>query len=139
MKVVGFNYTKVSAERVINWEPLKKINTDIQFTEVSNEKIEVMKEGDIVRIGFKFGVEYEPKNATIILEGFVTLAMNSDESNELIKSWTKKKELNKDLVNTLVKLLWKKCNLKAFQLEEELNIPTHLQLPQISIRPQKSA
>lgn len=135
MKVIGFNYAKVSAERTSKWQPLKKINADIQLTDVLSEKLDVMKESDVVRIGFKFTVDYEPKNATIVLEGFVTLSMGSEESKEVIKNWAKKKELNEELRNTLVKLLWKKCNLKAFQLEEELGIPTHLQLPQIAIRP----
>lgn len=135
MKIIGFNYTKVSAERTVKWQPLKKINTDIQLTDVVQDDSDVMKTGNVVRVNFKFTVTYEPKNATIMLEGVVFFNLESEVAKETLKTWSKKKELPDDLRNNLVKFLWKKCNLKAFQLEEELNIPTHLQLPQIAIRP----
>lgn len=135
MKIVGFNYTKVSAERVAKWQPIKKINTNIEFAELVKDEVEAMKGAEIIKLSFKFGVNYEPKNATISLEGFVFITADADEVKEIIKQWSKKKEISETLRNAVARFLWKKCNLKSFQLEEELNIPTHIQLPQIAIRP----
>ena len=135
MKIIGFNYTKVSAERIAKWQPSKKINTNIQITDIAKEETEVIKEAGILRVSFKFDVIYEPKNATISFEGFVFLSLEANEAKEILKQWTKKKEINETARNGVVKFLWKKCNLKAFQLEEELNVPTHIQLPQIAFKP----
>lgn len=137
MKIVGFNYTKVSAERVAKWQPVKKINTNIQFTDLIKDEAEAPKDVEVLRVVFKFDVAYEPKNASVSLEGYVFLALSPNESKEAMKQWSKKKEVTEEIRNTVVKLIWKKCNLKAFQLEEELNIPTHLQLPQISFKPKQ--
>lgn len=136
MKIIGFNYSKVSAERAMKWEPSKKINANIQFTEVQKDENEALKNVNVIRVSFSFDVTYEPKNASISLHGVVFVSLESEKAKEIMKQWTKKKDLSEEMRNLLVKFLWKKCNLKAFQLEEELNIPTHLQLPQISIRPQ---
>lgn len=137
MKIIGFNYTKVSAERVAKWQPIKNINTNIQFVDIVKDEVEAMKDLEVIRLSFKFDVHYEPKNATISLEGLLFLNLDPNESKEVIKQWSKKKEVAESLRNNVVKFLWKKCNLKAFQLEEELNIPTHLQLPQISFKAQQ--
>src|SRR3989344_3265857 len=134
MKIVGFNYVKVSAERIAIWEPLKKINTNIQFVDIAKEENDIIKDAEVLRLSFKFDVIYEPKNATILLEGFVFMNLTKELAKETLKRFSKKKEISEDLRNLLVKFLWKKCNLRAFQLEEELNIPTHLQLPQITIK-----
>lgn len=136
MKIIGFNYAKVSAERAIKWEPGKKINADIQFIDIVRDDTEMLKSGGVVRVEFKFIVTYEPKNAVIALEGFVFLNMEPNVVKDTLKFWSKKKELTEDLRAALIRFLWRKCNLKAFQLEEELNIPIHLQLPQIAIKPQ---
>lgn len=133
MKIIGFNYTKVSAQRLPKWEPLKKINANIQFTDIEKDEIDAMKESNLLRVSFKYEVSYEPKNATISLEGIVLVNADKDFVREEVKNWSKKKEMNEKLRDVLVRLVWRKCNLKAFQLEEELNIPTHIQLPQIKI------
>lgn len=135
MKIIGFNYAKVSAERTSKWEPLEKIHTNIQFTNITRDETDVIKAGGVLRVAFTFTVIYEPKNATIALEGFVFLNTTPEIIKEAVKYWSKKKELSDDLRDVLVRFLWKKCNLKAFQLEEELNVPVHIQLPQIAIKP----
>lgn len=137
MKIVGFNYTKVSAERVVKWQPVKKINTNIQFTDLIKDDADTPKDIEVLRVMFKFDVAYEPKNANVSLEGYVFLGLSPNESKEAIKQWAKKKEVTEEIRNTVVKFIWKKCNLKSFQLEEELNIPTHIQLPQISFKPKE--
>lgn len=134
MKIIGFNYTKISAERVTKWQPIKKINTNIEFLDLTKDETNIIKDAEIIKISFKFGVGYEPKNASISLEGFVFISAEHNETKEVMKQWSKKKDLNEAFRNTIVRFLWKKCNLKAFQLEEELSIPTHIQLPQISIK-----
>ena len=133
MKIIGFNYTKVSAERILKWEPLKKINTNIAFTNIEKDEVDVMKDSDVLRVSFKFEVEYETKNATILMEGIVLINADKEFVKEAMKKWSKKKEVSTEVRDALIKLVWKKCNLRAFQLEEELNIPTHIQLPQIKI------
>lgn len=132
MKLVGFNYTRMSAERALKWQPLKKINANIQFTDMQREEAAEIKE-QLLRIGFSYTIEYEPKNATILLEGIVMVAGNDTFVKESLKQWSKKKGMDPTLQDLLIQSIWRKTNLKAFQLEDELNIMPHLQLPQVKL------
>ena len=92
MRIVGFNYIKVSAERVVEWKPLKKINTNIEFLKVTKDEVKSMENVEVLRVHFKFGVNYEPENATIALEGFIFVSADAETTKETIKQWEKKKE-----------------------------------------------
>lgn len=132
MQIIGFNYTKVHAERASKWEKITNISANIKFTNVEKEDMDLVKNNEVLKVSFLYEVHYEPKNAHVQMEGNILLNVEKEESKEVTKTWSKKKEVSEQLRNTLARFLWKKCSLKAFQLEEELNIPTHIQLPQIS-------
>ena len=131
MRVIGFNYTKLHAERQPTQEQTKKITTNIEFIDVEKDAIDVIKEGEVIKVSFKYGVLYEPKNAEIGCEGAVLLLINKEMSKETIKLW-KKKKIEDKLKLPLLNLILNKCTLKAFQLEEDLGLPTHLKLPSVS-------
>lgn len=135
MQVISFNFTKISAERLkldkkIMMKGDMKINTDISFSTIEKEKFEVIGE-DIIKAKFTFSVNHEPDIAKMVLEGFLILRMDKKQMDELLKAWKSKKipeQTNLGLLNFVMQ----KCNLKALQLEEELNLPPHFSMPRIS-------
>ena len=51
--------------------------------------------------------------------------------------WNKDKKMPENFRMTLFNLILRKSSLKALQLEEEMNLPTHIQLPTLKIGDKK--
>ena len=56
--------------------------------------------------------------------------MDSKIAEEVIKQW-KTKNIPEDFRVFLYNFILKKSNIKAFQFEEELNLPLHIPLPSV--------
>jgi hypothetical protein len=135
MRILGFNYTKLSATRERELQQIS-ISTNIKFTDFEKEKIDMFQNEEIYKLYFDFIISYDSdkkkeSKAKISAEGFILLSLNSDEVKEFTKSW-KKKEIPPQFVLTIYNFLWKKCSLKAIHLEEDLGLPLHLPIPRFT-------
>ena len=133
MKVVGFNFTRISIERLEGSKESKEkvsINTNIDIPEISEVKSDILLNSEEGFIGAKFnyGVNYDPKMAKVILEGKILISLDKNSMKEILDSW-KDKKLPSDFKLFLFNVVLKKSTLKALQLEEELNLPLHMPLP----------
>jgi len=133
MQIIGFNLEKISAERKNPIKGKLEISSNINIKEIKQEKIDIIKEQNPLKFNFKFTIEYKPKIAEIIFEGFVLVLFEKDKSKEITKKW-KGKKISDDIRIPLFNFILTKCNVKALQLEEEFGLPTHIPLP--TIRPQ---
>jgi len=140
MKVIGFNFTKITAERSKVIAEAYSINNHIEFMEIDKESIDMVKDLEPVRIKFKFSVQYEPGEnkdkkkedfGSLIFEGVMLLVMDKEQSNNLVKAW-KKKELSNEFKLPLFNLILKKCTPKALDIEEQLGLPSHIPIPRIN-------
>lgn len=143
MRIIGFNLTKILAEKAQSSSPTQKINTNIEFINLDKEKIDILKDNDVLKISFKFSIFYtesedkkESKQGEIAFEGNVLLSTNKEESKEALKSW-KKKELPSGFKIAMFNVILKKCTTKALFLEEEINLPSHIPFPQVSQAPKE--
>jgi len=135
VQIIGFNYTKVSAEKKGDFREVKnpkdrKISANIEFEDVKKEKVVLLGE-DVLRISFNFSIAYEPKIANLNFNGFILAKTDKDTLKKAIKDW-KKKKLPQEMNIPLSNLVLTRCTLRAFQLEEELGLPTHINLPKIT-------
>ncbi len=168
IKVIGFNLGKVSAEKSQDFKPPYEINTNIEFTDIEKQKLELLKgpSSDTLAIKFKFSINYnerqspqdsqkeqkqkaqekeqkeqkaqeKKKLAEVSFEGLVALLTDSETTKSVMKEW-KKKKLPDSLRLPILNFILNKCSLKAFQLEEEINLPLHFNLPQLQTKPQNS-
>lgn len=139
MQLVGFNLKKILAQKSPDFQR-GSINTNIEFTEVEKERLDLLKDTDAFKISFVFSITYsetdkaektESKNqGEILFEGDALLSANKEESKELIKSW-KKKIMPEQYRIPLINFILKKCSIKALSLEEDLSLPSHIPFPQI--------
>ena len=53
MQIIGFNLTKVLAERSPDFTR-SAINTNIEFSNVEKEKVDLLKDAEAIKISFKF-------------------------------------------------------------------------------------
>lgn len=127
MRLVGFNFTKIEASRPEVIQKIEKITQEFNFVDFFEDSFSIMKESTMLKVKFKYTVYYEPHTPKIEIEGIAMLNGESKEVKNTIKDW-KKKRLNEELRIYLTKTILNKCALKALNLEEEMNIPTHQKL-----------
>jgi hypothetical protein len=132
MRIIGFNFTKISIEKLKEPSELKeqlKINTQIDVPELTEVKSHLLKtKEEIIGAKFTYGVNYNPGFAKIELEGRILVAVESKVAKEIFKQW-KKKKMPEDFRLFLFNVVLKKSSLKALYLEEELNLPLHMPMP----------
>ena len=137
MKLLGFNFTKIQIEKFKEGVENLKIGTRIDVSEIKEAKAGMLKTKDeILAIKFKYGLDYEPEMAKLDLEGNLVISLESKKAKEVLRDW-KAKKMPEDFRATLFNLILRKANLKALQLEEELNIPIHIRLPTLKIGEKK--
>ena len=130
MAIVGFNLLKMSVERKEAIDGEIKVNSNADISDIKKEKVELVKGKETLRISFEFSIVYEPDFAKIEFEGFVLLVEDKNKADSLIKDW-KKKKIDTAIKEQVFNLILRKCNIKAFSLEEDLNLPTHFPLPRL--------
>ena len=135
MRVIGFNFSKISVEKLKDINQTPKITTSIDITEINEIKtalLNIKDEATMIQARFTYGVRYEPDFASIDLAGSVLLTLDSKEAKEVIKRW-KKKEIPEGFRTILFNVVLRKAALKSLHLEEEMNLPLHIPLP--TLRP----
>jgi len=129
MKVIGFNFTKLSAERLKETVEDIKINTELDFPEIKETKSPFLKiKEELLEAKFEYKVNYEPGLAKVVIEGKVLFSVDEKTANEVLKQW-KKKNLPEDFRILLVNVVMRKSALKALTLCDEINLPVHVPLP----------
>ena len=136
MQVIGFNLKKILAERSTNFQR-GPINTNIEFTDVDKEKLDMLKDLEAIKISFVFSISYadqekkeELKHGQVSFEGDIILSSTKEEVKNITKSW-KKKQIEEDTRIPLINFILKKCSTKALILEDDLNLPAHIPFPQV--------
>ena len=131
MKIVGFNFKKLSIEKTSDKFKDLKINTNIDIINVKQIKPEIFQpKEELVEVEFNYFIEYSPDIAKISLSGTVLVMADTKVIKDFIKQW-KKKKLPEEHRILVFNVILKKSNLKAMQLEDELNLPLHIPLPSV--------
>jgi len=136
MRIVGFNFNKISVERLSDRIENLKINTKIDVSEIKGVKSDFFKtKEELIGVKFKYNIDYDPNFAKIEIVGNILLAIESKMARDILKQW-KNKKMSEDFKITLFNLILRKSNLKALQLEDEMNFPLHISFP--TLKKQKS-
>ena len=131
MRLIGFNFDKISIERTSDSFKGLNIDTKIDVSEIKDSESNLLKiEGELITVKFKYSVEYEPKIAKLELGGNIILKTDKDEKEDIMKQW-KDKKMPEDFKITLFNIILRKSNIKALELEDELNLPLHIPLPNL--------
>ncbi|MEX0920573.1 MAG: hypothetical protein WDZ69_03265 [Candidatus Pacearchaeota archaeon] len=132
MKVVGFNFSKISIERMkdsLNSKEELKANTSIDVSEIKEVKSHILKTKEqVLDAKFTYGIKYDPGFAEINIGGNIIVTIEPKLAKEVLKQW-KNKKMPEDFKVFLFNTILKKSTLKALYLEEELNLPLHMPLP----------
>ena len=137
MKILGFNFTKIHIEKFKDRVENLKIGTRIDVSNILSTKADMLKtREEILAVKFAFGLDYEPELAKIDLEGNILLSVEPKIARDVLKEW-KDKQMPNDFRQTIFNIIMRKAGLRAIQLEEEMNLPIHFQLPTLKIQEKK--
>ena len=132
MKVVGFNFLKVSAEKMHGSFENLKIDTKIDILDIKEIQTDMFKsKEELVSFEFGFNMNYNPDVAKIELKGIIVFSLEPKLAKDILKQW-KENKLPSDFRMSVLNIILRKCNIKALFLEEEMNIPFHFRLPSLS-------
>ena len=133
MKLLSFNFIKISIEKFLDNLKDLKINTGVDILDIKPVKSDFFKlKEELIGITFNYNINYDPGIAKLDFKGNLILSLDSKTSKEVLKQW-KEQKIPEEFRLTLFNIILRKSSLKAIQFEEEFNLPLHIPLP--SIRP----
>lgn len=132
MRLIGFNFTKLNAERLPNSPESIKFNTKINISSIEPLKSDLLKVKDeLIKVDFIYSVLYEPDFAKLELSGNILLSVEPKIAREVLRGW-KDKKTSEDFRIFIFNIILRKSNIKALQLEDELGLPPHIPLPSLN-------
>ncbi|VVB81996.1 Uncharacterised protein [uncultured archaeon] len=132
MRLVGFNFTKLSIERLKDSVDSIKFNTKIDISSIESLKSDFIKVKDeALKIDFVYSVLYEPGFAKLELAGTIILSVEPKIAREVLKGW-KDKQMTEDFRIFMFNIILRKSSIKALEMEEELGLPTHIPIPSLT-------
>jgi len=135
MRVIGFNFSKISIDKKKEPEKGMKINTNIEIKELEKKDIDVFKDKDVFDMAYEFKINYSEDIAELVFNGSILILIENEEIVKNIEENWKDKKLPENLRIPLMNVIFSRCNLKALQLEEDLGLPQHLPSPKIASQP----
>lgn len=137
MKFLGFNFTKITSERLNDFVKDLKINTNIDISSIEKTESDMFKGSEeLLVVKFKYSLDYSPDLAKIYFEGSVLMTEDQKITKDILKGW-KDKEIPENFKINVLNFILKKSHFKALQLEEDLGLPYHIPFPRISINKEK--
>jgi hypothetical protein len=127
MIYIGFNFSKILIERINDKKNGEKINTKLDISSMNKVDNTLNQNDSILSVKFSYSIEYSPDVAKIELDGNVLFTGSLEDVDKTIKSW-ENKEMDDDFKLSLFNIILKKSNIKALELEDELNLPPHMPL-----------
>lgn len=137
--IVGFHYTKLSVEM---HQPLRgkiSVKNDLNIQDVKEQPLPGVKgPHKTVSFQFVFTVSYAPHIADIVITGDVYYAAAPKVIDDVLATWKSKKKVSSDVSLDVLNYALQKCNIRALEMSQELNLPLHLPLPKVDFQ-KKSA
>lgn len=131
MAVFGLNFKKIVIERKSHEQGKLNVSMNIDIKDIKLIKNSPMKDKDLLNFEFIFNIKYilEKKEiADLLFEGNVLYITEKETADTIIEEW-KKKQIKEELKILILNSVMTRCNIKALEFEEELNLPPHLKLP----------
>ena len=132
MPIIGFNFTKINAERKEGAAGKVSIKNNVTIKSVNQENLALGKEKqNALRISFEFTSKYEPKIGGILIEGNLMFMGESKKIKEIMDGWSKNKKIPKDIMSNILNNILTRCNIQALILSRDVNLPPPEPLPKV--------
>ncbi len=128
---------KINIEKFSDNLEKLKMNTNIDISDIKQVKSDFLKsKEEIIGIKFSYIVNYSQNIAKVELNGSILVTTNPKISKDIIKQW-KDKKIPEGFRIALFNIILRRSTIKALQLEDEMNLPPHINLPRVSNEQEK--
>ena len=131
MTLVGFHYTKISAEKKKAITGKVNASNNLVLDKVQEAKLSGSASQKGIEFTFKFMVVFEPGIGTVELQGKVVYMGTPAKVKESLDKWTKDKNLSPEILEEVYNSLLHRCNIEALLLSKEMQMPSHLPMPKV--------
>jgi hypothetical protein len=130
ISLLNFNYKKISIQKVPEFNGKIEINQNINISSIEKQELKLLKQ-DALKVIFSYDIKYN-ELADINLDGEIILKADSKTLKETLSGW-KNKSLNPEIQTIILNLIIQKASIKAIELEEEMGLPIHIQIPRLEV------
>lgn len=134
MAIIGFNFTKLQAEKLNATRGNININNNVSITDVQDATIPLAKEKKGLRLKFHFESHYEPKFGVLILEGDVILLETVKDAEKILEHWKKNHSLPNEMMPPVLNHILEKSNVQALIMARDLGLPAPIPLPKVNMQ-----
>ena len=136
--IVGFGFTKLSAEKNEAAKGKIDINNNVSIKDIKEDNFSLGKDKqqNVLKFIFEFSSKYEPSVGTILFEGELLYLEEPKKAKEILNSWKKSKEIPKELMTVLLNTILTKCNVQALILSQQVNLPPPIPMPTVQMAAQ---
>lgn len=131
MTVVGFNFTKMLAEKRNPIKGRVNINNNISITNVQETTLPLDKSKAALQFDFTYSSKFEPNVGKVELEGSLIFLQEKPMIKKIQDGWKKNKEILPEVMTPIMNQVLAKCNVEALFITRDLNLPSPIPLPKV--------
>ena len=135
MRIIGFNLTKILAERQEEDGQGIRVDQNINIKDIKEEKNPITN-NKALKIKYTLTVTYSKDFGKIEFEGSIMTLPDEGEFKSIMDSW-KDKKIPENMRLGIFNFIMVKCNIKALYLEDEMGMPLHVPMPRLTKEVQK--
>ncbi len=137
MAIVGFNFTRLEAERSEAAKGKINVSNNVSIKNVEEKNLSLGNDKQkVLSFTFEFASTYDPKVGSIKLVGDVLYMDDAKKAKEVLDGWKKEKKLPKELMTGIINTILNKCNIQSLILSEQVNLPAPIPLPRVQAQQQ---
>jgi hypothetical protein len=135
MTIVGFNFTKMVAEKSGPAEGKISIKNNVAIKDVMETELALgSSKQKALRFQFEFVSDYDPKVGSITLNGDVIYLDKEATIKAIAEEWKKNKKVDKETTEVILNHVLAKCNVQALILSKDINLPPPIMLPKVKAK-----
>jgi hypothetical protein len=135
MPVVGLSFDKILVEKHSAVKGKVTVNNNVAIQDVEQSDVAIGgNKQSALKFRFEFTANYEPKIATMVLNGTLTFFETPEKAAEIVKTWKKDKNVPKDVMGSVLNTILARSNVEAMVLSREVNLPPPIPLPKVNIK-----
>lgn len=131
MAVIGFNFTKMSAEKKGVLKGEIKVSNTFTIKDVSEAKLDLggkTKKQSGLRYSFEFVTTYAPNMGSISLAGDVVDMLDNKDVQAILKEWKDTKKLPDEKTLGVYNTALGKCSVQVIIISKEMGLPLPIPL-----------
>ena len=135
MVIVGFNFTKINAERKKPLQGKIQIQNNVGIINVEEYRLNIGKSTESgVKFLFKYDTIYSSDIGSISLEGEILFLEEQKKVKDILARWKKEKKVDQPIMIQIMNTILMKANIQALNISQDLGLPAPLQLPKVNVK-----